>query len=66
MKLEEMRALDEQQLKNHVQDCRKELLKERVAANRNKKANKPHLFAALRKQIAQAYTIMNQKRGSHA
>lgn len=62
MKLEEMRGLDQKQLENQILDWRAELLKERVVANRNKKAKKPHLFPKLRKQIARAYTLINQKR----
>jgi len=66
MKLEEMRGLDEKQLVGQITGWRKELLKQKVVANRNKKAAKPHLFALLRKQIAQAYTVISQKRGNNA
>jgi ribosomal protein L29 len=61
MKLEEMRGLDQKQLEDKISDWRKELLKERVVANRNKKASKPHIFPKLKKQIARAYTLINQK-----
>ncbi len=61
MKLEEMRGLDQKQLEDQILGWRAELLKERVIANRNKKAKKPHLFPKLKRQIARAYTLINQK-----
>ncbi len=62
MKLEEMKGLDPKQLKDQISGWRGELLKERIAANRNKKAKKPHVFPKLKRQIARAYTLINQKR----
>jgi len=62
MKLEEMRGLDTKQLAGQIADWKAELFKERVTANRNKKAKKPHLFTQLKRQIARAYTLINQKR----
>jgi ribosomal protein L29 len=61
MKLEEMRGLDQKQLENQIAGWKGELLKERVAANRNKKAKTPHIFPKLKKQIARAYTLIIQK-----
>ncbi len=61
MKLEEMRGLDQKQLENQIAGWKGELLKERVIANRNKKAKTPHIFPKLKKQIARAYTLIIQK-----
>ena len=60
MKLEEMRGLDPKQLEVQILGWRAELFKERVTANRNKKAAKPHLFPKIKRQIAQAYTLIKQ------
>ncbi len=62
MKLQEMLGLDQKQLESQIEGWRAELFKERVNANRNKKAAKPHVFPKLRRQIARAFTLINQRK----
>lgn len=61
MKIEDIRKLSKEQLLDLVNDSRKELLKLAINASLEKKATAPHKFKLLRKQIAQANTILTQK-----
>ena len=61
MKFEEMKTLSGDQLSDVVGDWRKELLKLSIDASLQKKAESPHKFKLLRKQIARALTLLKQK-----
>ena len=61
MKLEEMRQLEIEELQKDIEKWKKEFFVEKMAASREKKAKKPHIFSFLRKRIARAYTVIRQK-----
>lgn len=66
MNAEEMKTLSVEQLKDAIQDWKKELFALSVKLNREKKAEKPHMFVLLKKQIARAKTFIRQNELSKA
>jgi len=62
MNLDEMKKLSTEQLIDLVGDTRKELFKLSVNASLEKKAEAPHKFKLLRKQIARANTLITQNK----
>lgn len=61
MSLEEMRALKKEELTTKILEWKQELFLLTAKKNREKKAEKPHMFRLLRQQIARANTLRNQK-----
>ena len=61
MKLEEMQTMEQLQLFDQVEEWKKELLKLRIEASIQKKAESPHKFKELRRNIARALTVNRQK-----
>lgn len=61
MKVDEMKTLSVEQLGDAILDWQKELFALSVRLNREKKAEKPHMFKELRKRIARARTFIRQK-----
>ena len=61
MKLEEMKALSQEQLLDNVEDWKKKLVQLRIEASIQKKAEKPHKFRELKTQIARALTLYRLK-----
>lgn len=61
MKFEEMKTMSKEQLEDKIEDWNQELFKLNVAKDLEKKAEKPHMFSLLKKQIARAKTLMRQK-----
>ena len=57
MTLDEIKKLSEDELKKHIADWKKELMKLKVSAMMQKKADKPHMFKVLKKRIARAHTV---------
>ena len=61
MRLEELRSKSVQGLQDQIDLWREEYIKLKIAANLQKKAEKPHMFGLLKKQVAQAMTLIKQK-----
>lgn len=57
MTLDEIKKLNNEELEKHITDWKKELMKLRVSAMMQKKADKPHMFKVLKKRIARAHTM---------
>lgn len=57
MTLDEIKKLSNDELETHIMEWRKELMKLRVAAMMQKKADKPHMFKVIKKRIARAHTV---------
>ena len=57
MTLDEIKKLNNDELIKHIVDWKKELMKLRVSAMMQKKAEKPHMFKVLKKRIARAHTV---------
>lgn len=59
---EEMKSMSDKDLENKIDLWRDELTKITFESNLQKKADKPHLFKHLKKQIARAKTAIREKR----
>lgn len=57
MTLDEIKKLSNEELEKHIVDWKKELMKLRITAMMEKKADKPHMFKVLKKCIARAHTV---------
>jgi len=57
MTLDEIKKLSNEQLEKLIIDTKQELMKMRVSAAMQKKADKPHMFKILKKRIARAHTV---------
>jgi len=57
MTFDEIKKLSEKELESNIIAWKKELMKLRVAAMMEKKADKPHMFKELKKRIARAHTV---------
>lgn len=61
MDKEEIRQATKEQLLTNVENWKKEIIKLKIQRSRDRKSDKPHMFKELRKNIARAYTFMQQK-----
>lgn len=59
--LEEMKGMSEKDLIDQIDLWKSELTKITFESNLQKKADKPHMFKYLKKQIARAKTVARQK-----
>ena len=57
MTLDEIKKLNNEQLEKLIIDSKQELMKMRVSAAMQKKADKPHMFKVIKKRIARAHTV---------
>ncbi|MCH9621256.1 MAG: hypothetical protein S4CHLAM20_06740 [Chlamydiia bacterium] len=57
MTFDEIKNLSNEELEKNIVEWKKELMKLRVAAMMEKKADKPHMFKVLKKRIARAHTV---------
>lgn len=57
MTLDEIKNLKTDELEKNIIEWKKELMKLRVSAMMQKKADKPHMFKVIKKRIARAHTV---------
>jgi ribosomal protein L29 len=56
MTLDEIKKLSKEALEKHIIDWKKDLMKLRISAKIQKKADKPHMFKEIKRRIARAHT----------
>ena len=61
MKYEEMKTLEIDQLNDHIDDCRENLLKASFEKRTQSGTEKPHMIKKYRREIAQAMTLLTMK-----
>lgn len=66
MTLDEIKKLSKEELESNIVSWKKELMKLRVAAMMEKKADKPHMFKVLKKRIARAHTVRQAMQGEES
>lgn len=62
MNWDELKALETSQLEDKIKEWSLERFKLKVKARKEKKVEKPHMFPLLRKQVARAKTLIQQRR----
>ena len=62
MEIKELRGLSDQELQDKIDDLNKQLME--LQFKRRSGAEKPHLFKAVKRDIARIFTILNEKQGA--